>query len=214
MKGPIIFSCVACMTVVRTGVHAFTAGSSLPLTSSAPHSGSRSSYPTVSISLSAFPSSAFPEDSAGDAGGGSEWSTRADRQAGSPRNRHTEFTNLGEVEESTERQRRREEESRIGGRFAKFGDDLWALRRLTARLSHKLAGAIGAGLRDREEEIRGQLRRLEGQDPELVYGKELESLQAARREGRDVDAQRHGQNAWAARSCLPQYNLDGLWVGK
>ena len=74
--------------------------------------------------------------------------------------------------------------------------------------------SINTGDREKEEEIRAELRQVEGQDPDLVYRVELVKLQKARREGRDEDAMRHSIIASAARSILPQYNLEGLWVGK
>lgn len=200
------------LVLLGNGVLAFTTLPSASSSSSAlvTHTIARSSGTTTTTTTtsSLFVSSpTFPDDVGGNNG------EQVGRQ-GHSRNRHTEFTNLGDVEESTQRQRRMEAESRIEGRFVKFGDDLWTLRRVMTKLSHKLVSAINAGLRDREAEIREQLRLLELQDPELVYRLELEALHDAKREGRDKDARKHGRNAYDARSCLPQYNLDGLWVGK
>ncbi|KAG7339229.1 protein of unknown function DUF3506 containing protein [Nitzschia inconspicua] len=128
--------------------------------------------------------------------------------------RRTEFTDLGSVEESLERQRRIQQEERNGQRFVKYGDDLWALRNFMTKLSHKLLQAIQNGMRDDEKKIREQLRQIEQQDPEFVYKTEMEQLKLAKMEGRDFDARKHSRNAYAARSCLPQFNLEGLWVGK
>jgi hypothetical protein len=55
---------------------------------------------------------------------------------------------------------------------------------------------------------------VEQTDPELVYMLELADLKDALQEGRTEDAAKHERQATAARSCLPQFNLDGLWVGK
>lgn len=107
-----------------------------------------------------------------------------------------------------------EQEELNSNKFVQYGDDLWELRKLVAKLSHKLVRAINGGLREQEGEIREQLRHVESQDPEFVYKMELAAMQYAKSEGRDQDARKHGQSAYAARSCLPQYNLDGLWVGK
>jgi hypothetical protein len=128
--------------------------------------------------------------------------------------RRTEFTDLGSIEESMERQRRIQQEERNEQRFVKYGDDLWALRKLMNKLSHKLLRAIDVGMRDEEMEIREQLRQVQQQDPQIVYKMEVEQLKLAKREGRDADARRHSRNANNARSCLPHYNLEGLWVGK
>lgn len=128
--------------------------------------------------------------------------------------RRTEFTNLEPIEESSDRRRRINQEEINSEMFAKHGDELWALRKLQEKLSHKLVRAINTGLREREDEIREQLRHVERQDPEVVYKMELLEMQQAKNEGRDDDARMHSQKAYAARSCLPQYNLNGLWVGK
>ena len=128
--------------------------------------------------------------------------------------RRTEFTDLGSIEESSERQRRIQQEERNVQRFVKYGDELWNLRRAINKLSRRLLKAISHGLDDEEQEIRQELRHAEQQDPELVYKLEMEQLKKAQMEGRESDAERHSRNAYAARSCLPQYNLDGLWVGK
>ena len=128
--------------------------------------------------------------------------------------RRTEFDDLGSIEESMERQQRIQQEERNGERFVKYGDDLWALRKLMNKLSRKLLKAINVGLRDEEVTIREQLRQAEQQDPELVYKMEMKELKTAKMEGREQDAIQHSRNAYAARSCLPQFNLEGLWVGK
>ena len=88
------------------------------------------------------------------------------------------------------------------------------MREFMGKLSRKLLKSINEGDRETEQDIREELRQIEHQDPDLVYKVELEMMQKARSEGRDNDAMRHSMIATAARSILPQYNLDGLWVGK
>jgi hypothetical protein len=126
----------------------------------------------------------------------------------------SEFADLGFIEESVERQNRIRQEQSNERRFVKYGDDLWNLRQTINKLSRKLLQCIRSGLRDEEVMVREQLRHVEQQDPEFVYNIELQQLQRAQMEGRTEDAIRHSRNAYAARSCLPQFNLDGLWVGK
>jgi hypothetical protein len=128
--------------------------------------------------------------------------------------RQIEFTDLGSIKLSSERQQRIEQEQENRQRFMKYGDDLWKLRQFMDKLSVGLLQAINSGEREKEEEIRHELRQIEKQDPDLVYKVELEQLQKALMEGRESDARSHSMLASAARSCLPQYNLDGLWVGK
>ena len=129
-------------------------------------------------------------------------------------NRHVEFTDLEPIPESSARKERVQQDKKNQGKFVKYGDDLWDLRKTMTSLSKKLVAAINSGSRDKEEAIRSRLREAESQDPELVYKLELEQMEKAKRDGRMSDAEQHSRNAVAARSCLPQFNLDGLWVGK
>lgn len=129
-------------------------------------------------------------------------------------NRMTEFRNLEPLPESEIRRSRINQDKILRRRFARHGDDLWTLRKVTSELSKKLVKAINDDSREKEQSIREQLRMLEEQDPELVYKMELQRMKRARHDGRDEDAEQHGRKAMAARSQLPQYNLDGLWVGK
>jgi Cyclin D1 binding domain len=71
----------------------------------------------------------------------------------------------------------------------------------------------------KEEHLaRERLRQVERRDPELVYAMELHAAQMAeRQEGRsshDAIVAQHLNKAAEARRCLPQFNLEGLWVGK
>lgn len=129
-------------------------------------------------------------------------------------NRMAEFRDLEPIPESEIRRSRINQDKILRRRFARHGDDLWTLRKVTSELSDKLVKAINDDSREKEQSIREQLRMLEEQDPELVYKMELQKMKRARNDGRDEDAEHHGRNAMAARSQLPQYNLDGLWVGK
>jgi len=47
-----------------------------------------------------------------------------------------------------------------------------------------------------------------------VYAVSLERLQLAQRDGNFREASFHRQRAMEARAALPQFNLEGLWVGK
>ena len=100
--------------------------------------------------------------------------------------------------------------------FVKYGNDLWNLRETISKLSIKLMDAINdtSNMKGKASQIRAKLRVAESQDPELNYKLELEAMHNAQREGRTKDAELHSKKAVAARSCLPQFNLEGLWVGK
>lgn len=128
--------------------------------------------------------------------------------------RRIEFLGLEPTEESSERRQRIKREQEDKERFITYGDELWNLRASMDELSHGLHNAINHGEKVIEEDIRQELRKIENQDPDLVYEIELRKLQESMLEGREEDAKQHSMIASAARSCLPQYNLDGLWVGK
>jgi len=128
--------------------------------------------------------------------------------------RHTEFEDLGSLTQSSERKRRLEQESENKRRFIAYGDDLWNMREFMDELSRKLLKSINDGDREKEKEIREELYRIENQDPDLVYKIQLQKMQQARSEGREDDARHHNNIAMAARNNLPQFNLEGLWVGK
>jgi hypothetical protein len=129
-------------------------------------------------------------------------------------NRLAEFIDLEPIEESSIRQERMKKDQEIDRQFVTYGDALWRLRKEMNELSRKLVDAINDGFLEEEKMIRAQLREVEQQDPELVYALELKKLHKAKSEGRLDDTERHGANAMGARSCLPAYNLEGLWVGK
>lgn len=124
--------------------------------------------------------------------------------------RHTEFINLEPLSDSSQRRQRKERDSLLEERFAAYGDDLWKLRTDMERLSENLMNSNGTP----ERAIQDSLYELEQRDPEIVYKVELEYVMQAEQDGRLEDAERHRETAMAARSCLPQFNLEGLWVGK
>ena len=99
-------------------------------------------------------------------------------------------------------------------RFVEHGDDLWKLRSVIDNLSIELIDAISSKCEKSEKAIRESLRNAEHRDAEVVYKMELEASNIATEEGRDKDAERHHQEVMNARSCIPHFSLDGLWVGK
>jgi hypothetical protein len=130
--------------------------------------------------------------------------------------RHSEYVNLEPLYESDIRLARMERDLVNRKKFAKYGNDLWDLRKTTTKLSIKLMDAINNvnNMKGQESQIRAKLRVAESQDPELIYKIELEAMHNAQRDGRTKDAELHSRKAVAARRCLPQFNLEGLWVGK
>lgn len=133
---------------------------------------------------------------------------------GDPGRHKREFMNLEPLEETELRRQRIEQDNENKEKFVPFGDELWDLRTQLNNLSARLMSAITEGEPDVEEMTRERLREIEKLDPELVYMIELAELDQAAGEGRHEDAKKHQSKALAARSCLPQFNLEGLWIGK
>jgi hypothetical protein len=129
--------------------------------------------------------------------------------------RHSEYLNLEPLSESDVRRARMERDLVNRKKFAKYGNDLWNLRKTMTKLSIKLMDAINNNsMKGEESHIRAKLLVAESRDPELIYKLELEAMRKAQRDGKTKDAELHRKKAVAARSCLPQFNLEGLWVGK
>jgi hypothetical protein len=141
--------------------------------------------------------------------------------------RMAEFLNLEPLPESEERKRRKETELQAREKFASYGDDLWELREMMSEWSEQLMDAMRYDEKKNKKnnnddddvgihhyQIRKHLREAEQRDPELQYKVQLEEMIKAEQEGRMIDAQKHKEQALHARSCLPQFNLEGLWVGK
>ena len=128
--------------------------------------------------------------------------------------RVAEFMNLEPVRESDARRARLERDQETKDQFAAYGDKLWNLRKKMNELSENLVGVLNGKSRESEELIRHELRQAEQRDPELVYEMELLEMELAIREGDQMQARKSRQRALNARSCLPHFNLEGLWVGK
>ena len=133
---------------------------------------------------------------------------------GEKRRRLAEFFNLHPLPESELRRERLERENQNRIKYAKYGNELWQLRTNIAELSDELLEAIGRGEEMEELGLRRTLSKVEKRDPELVYKAELEAMAEAEADGRVEDALFHKERAINARSCLPHFNLEGLWVGK
>ncbi|EEC46814.1 predicted protein [Phaeodactylum tricornutum CCAP 1055/1] len=128
--------------------------------------------------------------------------------------RQPEFQNLEPLPENETRQQRIDRETRNRDCFAEFGDDLWNLRDAMNDWSRQLISSLASGTVDFESDVREKLRQAEARDPELVYMLALADAHEAKTQGQYESAKAHEERAQAARSCLPQFQLDGLWVGK
>ena len=94
------------------------------------------------------------------------------------------------------------------------GDDLYHLREQAMRLREDLKQARMLGATQRVHELERAILKVQQVDAEFVYVVSLERMNRAEAEGRTEEAEQYRQGAMEARSALPQFNLDGLWVGK
>jgi Cyclin D1 binding domain len=125
-----------------------------------------------------------------------------------------EFKDLEPLPENNARRLRIERELEVRSQFEEFGDKLWELRSEMDALSNQLISAIEGGHDDLRETTSERLREMERRDPDLVYQLTMAECERAIREGRVEDSKLLSERAMQTRSCLPQFNLDGLWVGK
>lgn len=95
-------------------------------------------------------------------------------------------------------------------------DEYWDLRDEISRLERNLEQATEAGVNDdpSANEARRSLRRARAKDPAHVYDVIGEAARSAERRGDDEATARYSEERDRARSMLPQFNLEGLWVGK
>jgi len=96
------------------------------------------------------------------------------------------------------------------------GDDLYDLRRevLGLRSELEIARAAGPGGAGRVKELERAILAAQSVDAEFIYQVSTERAQAAERAGLSGTADRYREQALVARNALPQFQLEGLWVGK
>jgi hypothetical protein len=104
------------------------------------------------------------------------------------------------------------------------GDDLHRLRhqvlalRLELQEARRNAKQINKNdnqyYQQRVQELERAIMKTQQVDAEFVYTVSLERKELAEREGNIFEAQHYHERAMEARAALPQFNLEGLWVGK
>jgi len=114
---------------------------------------------------------------------------------------------------SLARQRRISEEAERQAHFV-TGDDLHELREEVISLMEELEQARDQQDTDRAQELETAILLAQQVDAEFIYMVATERMQAAQQAGRMSKAAEYKRQAVAARSALPQFNLEGLWVGK
>jgi len=111
------------------------------------------------------------------------------------------------------RRRRLRDEEEQSSRFV-TGDDLHELRQQVLGLRQELEYARKLKARDRVEQLERAILKAQQVDAEFIYEVSLERMDVAQSRGKFQEAERFRREAAKARSALPQFNLDGLWVGK
>jgi len=123
---------------------------------------------------------------------------------------------LNDTEVPAARRLRWEREALVRRSFAQ-GDDLFELRAQVARLRRELVDArtAPAGADERRvRQLEDELLQLNGRDAEFVHAVSSELVERAQSAGHDELAKKHRTRVEEARSCIPQLNMHGLWVGK
>lgn len=114
---------------------------------------------------------------------------------------------------SEARRRRLKEEEERETRFV-VGDELQQLRKQIFGLRQDLLEARKHGKKSRVHELERTILKAQQLDAEFIYHVALERMEAATNAGLLMEAEKYRKEAQNARKALPQFNLDGLWVGK
>jgi len=114
---------------------------------------------------------------------------------------------------SPERRKRMDHEKEVNSRFL-HGDDLFELREYVKKVELELEAARETGFVPRIVDTQKALEEAKDMDAEYVYASCLENAMEAQRMGLFDEAEELHQEAMEARNLLPQFNLEGLWVGK
>jgi hypothetical protein len=123
---------------------------------------------------------------------------------------------FGDKIPSASRAKRLQDDEQIRDRFAK-GTDLTKLRSDIMALKENLEWAKAIGDASRIHDLETTIDKWEWKDPEAAYAKALsmvETLSNLKGEGQEPIIANWVQEALVARSCIPRFNLEGLWVGK
>lgn len=94
------------------------------------------------------------------------------------------------------------------------GDDLHRLRHQVLAMRLELQEARRNGESERVSELERGIMKTQQVDAEFAYTVSIEREELARQSGNVLEAKRFHDQAMAARAALPQFQLEGLWVGK
>jgi hypothetical protein len=93
-------------------------------------------------------------------------------------------------------------------------DELHMLRRKVLNLRRELHEARKLGHTQQAQKIEQSILAIQSVDAEFVYALNLERYTTATLHGQKDEAKGYRSLALQARAALPQFNLEGLWVGK
>ncbi|KAL7469267.1 hypothetical protein ACHAXS_009527 [Conticribra weissflogii] len=130
--------------------------------------------------------------------------------------RSSEFAPLSPLPPTATRLTRLESESRSSSIYVPSGtDSYWDLLDEISQLEADLSAGREAGISSEAEyAVKALLRRKQAKDPEYVYRITSGAARAAERLGKEEEARKYREESGRARRFLPQFNLEGLWVGK
>ena len=130
--------------------------------------------------------------------------------------RTSEFHNLEPLPQSPTRRTRLENEARSINIYTQSGSDpYWELCDEISQLQVDLQTALDVGVSESAvNAIRDMLRRAQSRDPNHVYQLTKGAAYTAGTMGRDDESRKYMEECMRARKMLPQFNLEGLWVGK
>ena len=130
--------------------------------------------------------------------------------------RNSEFHHLEPLLATSARRSRLDSEARSASVYVSSGSDsYWDLLDDIARYEGDLSSALEEDASDGvAESIRAKLREARARDPAHVYRVVGEEAQTAERRGDAEQGERYREECLRAKRMLPQFNLEGLWVGK
>lgn len=130
--------------------------------------------------------------------------------------RTSEFHNLEPLPQSPTRRIRLEHEARSLNIYTQSGSNpYWDLQDEISQLQIDLQTSLAVGVSDSAvNEIRDMLRRAQSRDPNHVYQLTKGAAYTAEGMGKVDESHTYMEECMRARKMLPQFNLEGLWVGK
>lgn len=125
-----------------------------------------------------------------------------------------ENTNSGDTGSDDNKRGRGETDSLVDTKFV-TGDELQWHRQKVLKMREALREARQTSNSKRVAELERAIISAQWKDAEFVYTVELDRMHEAAANGEDIEEiEEIRASALEARSALPQFNLEGLWVGK